>query len=64
MLPKGKLRKLVVIFIVALGLMIGAPLDPQKVEELLRLATQPKVAHVLRQEKDDDDPLHRLPGAG
>jgi hypothetical protein len=51
------LRKLLVVSFIALGLFVGAPIDPAKIEELLSLMAQPKVAHTLRQKNDEGDGL-------
>jgi hypothetical protein len=37
------------------GVMMGVPMRPQEIEELLHTMNQPKVAHVLREEHEKDD---------
>jgi hypothetical protein len=36
------------------GVMIGMPVRPQEIEELLHSMNQPKVAHVRREEHEKD----------
>jgi len=50
-------KRLFLIFAIALGLMMGAPMRPDEIEELLHQMNQPKVAHTLRKEDVDDDKL-------
>ena len=38
------------------SLLIGAPMRPEEIEEFLRSAHQPKLAHTLRQQQDHDEP--------
>lgn len=37
------------------GLLMGAPMRPDEIEELLHRMNQPKVAHTLREEDDTGD---------
>jgi hypothetical protein len=37
------------------GVMLGMPMRPQEIEELLHTMNQPKVAHVMRAEHGKDD---------
>jgi hypothetical protein len=51
-----------------LGVLSGAPMRPDEIEELMHQMNQPKMAHVLKSEDDegdDDRPASRvLPGNG
>jgi hypothetical protein len=55
---KKRLRVVVVCAILQLGLMIGAPMRPEEIEELMHQMNQPKMAHVLPTggEEGDDPP--------
>jgi hypothetical protein len=54
---KKRLRVLVVCINLLLGVMVGSPMRPDEVEELMRQMNQPKMAHVLPSEGDKgDDP--------
>lgn len=52
---KQALRSLLFTGAVGVGLALGAPLNPNQIEELLHQLNQPKVAHVIRQQNEDDD---------
>ena len=54
---KKRLRVVVVCAILQLGVMVGAPMRPDEVEELMHHMNQPKMAHVLPTEDDDGDDL-------
>jgi len=51
-----QLRGLMRCFVLSIGL---AMIRPEEIEELMALANQPKVAHVVRIEEDDGDDLIR-----
>jgi hypothetical protein len=54
---KKRLRVVVVCAILQLGVMVGTPMRPDEVEELMHQMNQPKMAHVLATEDEDaDDP--------
>ena len=54
---KQKLRGLILAGAIGLALLAGAPMRPDQIEDLLHQLSQPKVAHVLRDESDGrDDP--------
>jgi hypothetical protein len=49
------------------GVMLGVPMRPQEIEELLHTMNLPKVAHVLREEHEKDeggDPEAKEKGTG
>ncbi len=48
-------RNLLLSGTVLILLLTGAPYRPEKIEELLRSANQPKIVHVLREEQQVDD---------
>jgi hypothetical protein len=49
-------------FCLALGLAAfgGAAMRPEEIEELLQCMNQPKLAHTITQEDDQDDPWKQL----
>jgi hypothetical protein len=54
---KKKLRVLLACAALEFGVLMGAPMRPDEIQELMRQMNQPKLAHVLRHEDDagDDD---------
>jgi len=52
---RGRLRTVLVCTMLEAGVMLGMPVRPQEIEELLQTMNQPKVAHVLREEHEKDD---------
>ena len=52
---KNKCRNLLLIGGLAAGLLAGAPMRPEDIEELLSLMNRPKVVHVLRESKEDPE---------
>jgi hypothetical protein len=52
---KKRLRVVVVCAVLQLGVMVGVPMRPDEVEELMQQMNQPKVAHVLPTEDEDGD---------
>lgn len=50
-----RLRVLVVCLALEMGVLVGVPMRPDEVQELLNQMNQPKVAHVLPTENDDGD---------
>jgi hypothetical protein len=64
---RGRLRTVLVCTMLEAGIIIGMPMRPQEIEELLHTMNQPKVAHVLREEHeqdDDDDDQEKEKGTG
>jgi hypothetical protein len=54
---KKRLRVLLACAALEFGVLIGAPMRPDQVQELMHQMNQPKMAHVLREEEDaGDDP--------
>jgi hypothetical protein len=45
----------VVCAILQLGVMVGAPMRPDEIEELMHQMNQPKLAHVLPTEGEEKD---------
>lgn len=58
---KEKIRKFAVIVAFGIALISGAPMRPDQVDELLCQISQPKLAHVLRDEAGSDDRLAEDP---
>jgi hypothetical protein len=52
---KKRLRVVVVCAVLQLGVMVGVPMRPDEVEELMQQMNQPKMAHVLPTEDEDGD---------
>jgi hypothetical protein len=50
---KKRLRVVVVCAILQLGVMVGAPMRPDEIEELMHQMNQPKMAHVLPPEGEE-----------
>jgi hypothetical protein len=50
-----RLRTLLVCAMLEYAAMMGAPMRPDEIEELMRQMNQPKLAHVLRDEDDNGD---------
>ena len=54
---KEKLRVLVACLALEFGVIIGAPMRPEEIRELMRQMNQPTLAHVLPAEEEaGDDP--------
>jgi hypothetical protein len=51
---KSRLRTLLLCGPLILGSLMGAQMRAEEIEELMSLANQPKIAHVLPVEKEDD----------
>jgi len=57
-LLRRKLRLLFVCAVLEWGVLVGAPMRPDEIEELMHQMNQTEVAHVLPSESDEgDDPL-------
>jgi hypothetical protein len=54
---KSRLRTLLLCCPLVLGSLMGVNMRPEEIEERMSLANRPKIAHVLRQEKEDDEEL-------
>ncbi len=50
---KDKLRKILLIGALAAGSLIGMPMPPEEIEELLGQMNQPKTELVITEEKDE-----------
>jgi hypothetical protein len=51
---KSQLRTLLLCCPLALASVMGVSMRAEEIEELMSLANRPKIAHVLREEKEDD----------
>ena len=54
MTMKSQLRTALLCFGLGVGSIMGVPMRAEEIEELMSLANQPKIAHVLPVEKEDD----------
>ncbi|HVV46454.1 MAG TPA: hypothetical protein VHC72_14675 [Bryobacteraceae bacterium] len=54
-----RLRDVFFCIVLAAASAAGMPMRADEVEELMRAMNQPKVAHTLRKEEQEDDPLIR-----
>ena len=52
---KKKLRTLLVCVVLEMGVLSGAPMRPEEIEEMMHQMNQPKLAHVLPTEDEDGD---------
>lgn len=52
----AKLRTAFLCFALGLGSLIGVPMRPEEIRELMQAHNQPRVAHVLREEQRNEDP--------
>ena len=50
-----RLRTLLVCSMLEYAALMGSPMRPEEIEELMRQMNQPKLAHVLRDEDDSGD---------
>ena len=64
MLSKGKLRNIALCFVLVFGSLVGIPVQVERLEELLRAMTQPKIAHTLPDQDDNGDPPPTNLGGG
>ena len=61
---KEKFRRVLLCSALGLGSLLGAPMRPEEIEELMHQMNQPKLAHTLPDESHNgDDPLEKLAGA-
>ena len=54
MLP-SQLRTILVCAMLEFAALVGVPMRPEEIQELMRQMNQPKLAHVLRDENDSGD---------
>ena len=52
-----RLRTVFLCLTLEVGVLIGVPMRPEQIRELLNQLNQPKLAHVLPGEEDSGDPL-------
>lgn len=57
---KTRLCKGMVCVGLALGSLMGVPMTPDQIADLLNLMNQPKIAVTLPKDDDKDDPLKKL----
>ena len=55
MSAKQKLRVLLACAVLEFGLLAGAPMRPDEIEDLMRQMNQPRLAHVLPSDEDSGD---------
>jgi len=51
---KHKLRKILLIATLGVGSLMGVPMTPEEIEELLYRMSQPKIEVVVQEENDDE----------
>jgi hypothetical protein len=61
---KKRLRVFLACAGLELGVLMGVPMRPDQIEELMHQMNQPKLAHVLRSEDDAGDDPPEPPPAG
>lgn len=49
----SRLRTILVCAMLEYAALVGSPMRPDEIEELLRTMNQPKIAHVVTNEKDE-----------
>jgi hypothetical protein len=57
---KARFLKAIVCVFLGLGSVMGVPMDPEKIAELMSEMNQPKVVVAIREEDDTDDPVRQL----
>ncbi len=57
---KRTLRKLVLLGALGLGSLVGVPMRPEEIEELMRQMSVPKVARTVQDENEKPDWLKEL----
>jgi hypothetical protein len=58
MSTKDKFRQILLGMALGAGLLMGVPMRPDEIQELLAQTNQPRMVHVLREESDQgDDPI-------
>ena len=53
---KKKLRVIVACLTLEAGVLLGMPMRPDEIKELMNQMNQPKLAHVLKEEDEEGDP--------
>jgi len=56
---KERLRVLLACMSLEVGVLLGVPMRPDQIKELMHQMNQPTLAHVLRREDDGGDPPAR-----
>lgn len=59
---KARLCKAMVCVALALGSIMGMPMTPDQIADLLNLMDQPKIVMTMPKDDDKDDPLKKLLG--
>lgn len=59
---KARLCKALVCACLALGSIMGMPMTPEQIADLLNLMDQPKIEMTIQKDDDKDDPLKKLLG--
>jgi len=57
----SRLRVLVVCVALEIGVFSGVPMRPDEIQALMNQMNQPKMAHVLPSESDEDDEAKTVP---
>ncbi len=57
---KARFLKAIVCVFLGIGSVMGVPMDPEKIAELLSQMNQPKIAITIPEDDDKDDPLGQL----
>ena len=52
---KARLRTVLCCSVLQIGALLGAPMRPEQIQELMRSLNAPKVAHTIRREKPSGD---------
>jgi hypothetical protein len=52
---REKFRRILLVGAIGLALLMGTPMRPDEIEELIHQMNQPKVAHTLPDESDQGD---------
>jgi len=60
---KARLCKAMVCVGLALGSIMGIPMTPDQIADLLNLMDQPKIVMTIPKDDDKDDPLKKLLGS-
>ena len=62
----ARLRTILVCSMLEFAALVGMPMRPEEIEELMRQMNQPKLADILRDEDEsgDGDPEPAVPGSG
>ena len=59
---KARLCKALVCVVLALGSIMGMPMTPEQIADLLNLMNQPKIEMTIQKDDDKDNPLKKLLG--